>query len=158
MEGVRQPASQRLVQLRHLLPRGLQLHAVVEGLDAKVVFLVDHHSARPARAQSERRSVRRRPFVRTDQLPAHDVPLVQNPALDGFQLRHLPQHAVFQIGARPQRVSYLIQDAPAIIGICSKSEGVPLEVPGQAHSGREHDLVVLAASIQPRRTSIIDRG
>ncbi len=158
MEGVGQPASQRLVQFRHLLPGGLELHAVVEGLDAEVVFFVDHHSARPARAERERRSVRRRPFVRTDQLPAHHVAFVQDPPFDGLQLGHLPQHAVVQIGARSQRVSYLIQDAAPIIGIGSKSEGVPLEVAGQTHAGRKHDLVILAASIQPRRSSIVHRG
>ncbi len=153
MEGEGKPGSQIRVQPVHSCIRLPHREAAVQALEAEVVLLVDH-GAEPVLYQEGRAVAHPRHALQTGQFPAHQVTLVQDPAIG---LVHPVQPEGCRLGQRAglaRRRRHQPQD-PLPVGVAvAAAEGITGEVSGQPDPGRKHQVAVGSAGVEPPHAAV----
>ncbi len=156
--GERQLAPQLLVEPIHQTPRLLDAEPRHEALHAQVVLLVDHHAHGIDVGEVDGRPARRTALLLAQQVPRHEPALQEDaPRADRHvgELEQIP--APEGLGA-PHRLLEPPKHGLAVVDPGPGAEGVALEVPREPDPGRQHDVGVVAAGLEPAQPVVGDRA
>src|SRR5690606_28777281 len=157
VEGEGELPRQLLVEPVHEPPRLLDAEPGNEALYAEVIFLVDHDAGGIRTGQVYRSPARRILSGVAEQVARHEPTLQQDPAGAGLGAVELEQRAVPKRLATGGTSPELAQNGLPVIDPRTGTERVSLQVTRKTDAGREHDIRVVSAGLEPVQPVVRDR-